>query len=159
MSRSHWIRKPLYSACHAIEQTILHGQQVKKLSVAQIADRAGMASHWTLYKYQENGRLPLVLVRPLEAACGIDLITRYLAHSSNRMLIDIPTGKRSTHQDLHGLQTSFNEAVGLLLKFYDDKNDTKEVLGALTILLESVAWHRKNVESHMQPSFELEMLP
>lgn len=126
-------------------------------SVDRIADLMGLSNRWTLYKWLESGRMPAILIRPFEAACGIDLVTRYIGHSANKMLIEIPTGKRVTSTDLNELQSSFAGAVGLLVEFYERKNGSDEALAALTGLLEDVAWHRKNVQEHLQPGLELEV--
>ncbi len=126
-------------------------------SVDRIADLMGLSNRWTLYKWLESGRMPAILIRPFEAACGIDLVTRYIGHSANKMLIEIPTGKRVTSTDLNELQSSFAGAVSLLVEFYERKNGSDEALAALTGLLEDVAWHRKNVQEHLQPGLELEV--
>ncbi len=126
-------------------------------SIDRIADLMGLANKWVLYKWLESGRMPAILIRPFEAACGIDLVTRYIGHSANKMLIEIPTGKRVTSTDLNELQSSFAGAVSLLVEFYERKNGSDEALAALTGLLEDVAWHRKNVQEHLQPGLELEV--
>lgn len=126
-------------------------------SVDRIADLMGLANKWVLYKWLESGRMPAILIRPFEAACGIDLVTRYIGHSANKMLIEIPTGRKVTATDLNELQSSFAGAVSLLVEFYERKNGSEEALAALTGLLEDVAWHRKNVAEHMQPGLELEV--
>ncbi|WP_305965669.1 hypothetical protein [Marinobacter salsuginis] len=127
-------------------------------SIDRIADLMGLANKWVLYKWLESGRMPAILIRPFEAACGIDLVTRYIGHSANKMLIEIPTGKRVTSTDLNELQSSFAGAVSLLVEFYERKNGSDEALAALTGLLEDVAWHRKNVQEHLQPGLELEVM-
>ncbi|MCK7553039.1 hypothetical protein [Marinobacter goseongensis] len=126
-------------------------------SIDRIADLMGLANKWVLYKWLESGRMPAILIRPFEAACGIDLVTRYIGHSANKMLIEIPTGRKVTATDLNELQSSFAGAVSLLVEFYERKNGSDEALAALTGLLEDVAWHRKNVQEHLQPGLELEV--
>lgn len=101
--------------------------------------------------------MPAILIRPFEEACGIDLLTRYQGHSANKMLIDIPTGRKASSREVHALQASFTDAVGLLLAFYETQSDSEAVHSALTGLLEDVAWHRKNIEQHTQPGLELEV--
>jgi hypothetical protein len=126
-------------------------------SVDRIADMMGLANKWVLYKWLESGRMPAILIRPFEVACGIDLVSRYVGHSANKMLIEIPTGRKVTATDLNELQSSFAGAVSLLVEFYERKNGSDEALAALTGLLEDVAWHRKNVQEHLQPGLELEV--
>ncbi|PHS47258.1 MAG: hypothetical protein COB05_09765 [Marinobacter sp.] len=158
MTRRNWKRVSPCSLRHAMELCLEHGREKKNLSIDRVADLMGMASKFTLYKWLENGRMPAVMIRPFEAACGIDLVTRYIGHSANKMLIEIPTGKRVTSTDLNELQSSFAGAVSLLVEFYERKNGSDEALAALTGLLEDVAWHRKNVQEHLQPGLELEVM-
>jgi hypothetical protein len=140
-----------------MELCMEYAREKHNRSVDRIADLMGLSNRWTLYKWLESGRMPAILIRPFEAACGIDLVTRYIGHSANKMLIEIPTGKRVTSTDLNELQSSFAGAVSLLVEFYERKNGSDEALAALTGLLEDVAWHRKNVQEHLQPGLELEV--
>tara|TARA_R110001583_G_scaffold38710_4_gene124859 strand:- start:69 stop:497 length:429 start_codon:yes stop_codon:yes gene_type:complete len=140
-----------------MELCMEYSREKHNRSVERIADLMGLGNKWVLYKWLESGRMPAILICPFERACGIDLVTRYMGHSTNKMLIEIPTGKRVTATDLNELQSSFAGAVGLLVEFYERPKGSGETLAALTSLLEDVAWHRKNVEEHMQPGLELEV--
>lgn len=155
MTRRNWKRVSAHSPRHALELSIEYARVKHSRSVDRIADLMGLANKWVLYKWMESGRMPMILIPAFESACGIDLLTRYLGHSGNKMMIDIPTGKKATSREVHDLQSSFTSAVGLLLAFYESQDGTEETLSALTSLLEDVAWHRKNVEAYMQPSLEL----
>ncbi|WP_216820105.1 hypothetical protein, partial [Zoogloea sp. LCSB751] len=83
-------------------------------SVDRVADLMGLPSKWTLYKWLENGRIPAVLIRPFEHACGADYMTLYIAASSNRLVVDIPSGRKATNAEVNELQCSFSDAMGLL---------------------------------------------
>ncbi|WP_417581542.1 hypothetical protein [Nitrincola sp.] len=157
MARRNWKRVSPCSLRQSMELSMEFAREKHNRSVDRIADLMGLANKWVLYKWLESGRMPAILIRPFEAACGIDLVTRYIGHSANKMLIDIPTGKRVTSTDLNELQASFAGAVSLLVAFYERQDSANEALAALTGLLEDVAWHRKNLEEHMQPSLELEV--
>ena len=136
----------------------LENARVKKnLSVDRVADKMGLSSKWLLYKWMNNGRMPIILVRPFEEACGVDYVTRYIGHSAFKLLIDIPVGKRVSDKDINSLQASFSEAIGLLLKFYDGKSEIDETLAALTDVMEKLAWHQGNVERFHQPELEFEV--
>lgn len=157
MPKVSWKRRSPGSLRQAMEWCLEHGREKHNLSVDRIADHMGLSNKWVLYKWLENGRMPAILIRPFESACGIDLVTRYLGHSSNKMLIEIPTGRKASSREVHDLQASFTQAVGLLLVFYDTQSGADEAHSALTSLLEDVAWHRKNISEHMQPGLELEV--
>ncbi|MBN0002131.1 hypothetical protein JTL74_33315, partial [Pseudomonas aeruginosa] len=73
----------------------------------------------TLYKWMGNGRLPLTMVLSLEKACGLPLITRYLAAAHGKLLVDIPVGKACNASDLQQLQGVLHSATGALMAFYD----------------------------------------
>jgi len=157
MTRRNWKRVSPCSLRQAMELCLEFAREKNNHSVDRIADLMGLANKWVLYKWLESGRMPAILIRPFEAACGIDLVTRYIGHSANKMLIEIPTGKRVTASDLNELQASFAGAVSLLVEFYERQKGSDEALAVLTGLLEDVAWHRLNVEKHRQPGLELEM--
>ncbi|MCY1307296.1 hypothetical protein D9M70_572080 [compost metagenome] len=115
----------------------------------------GLADHWTLYKWISTARMPVVMVPAYEAACGCNYVTRWLASSAGKLLVDIPTGRRCGAEDMHDLQGVLNTATGALIAFYNGTTDVQATLGALQNGLESLAWHRGNVAQHEQPQLEL----
>lgn len=155
MNRQIWKNRIPNSVTQAIEGCLVNAQQHKQMSVERIADFMGLSSHWALYKHSSNGRIPAVLVRPFERVCGVNLITRYLAYSDNKMLFDVPTGRKATERELVELQAKFAEATSKLLDFYESGKTPDEVNGLLTTLLEDIAWHRANVNQAAQPTFDL----
>ncbi len=157
MTRPSWKRVSPCSLRQSMELSLEHARVKHNFSVDRVADLMGQSNKWTLYKWLENGRLPAVLIRPFESSCGIDLVTRYLGHSANKMLIDIPTGRKASGRELNELLASFSHASGLLVAFYESNSSPAETESALTALLEDLAWHRANVKQTMQPSFELEI--
>lgn len=139
---------------HALELTKDYARDVHNLSVERVAERMGMADHWTLYKWFQNGRMPIALVPAFEVACGIDFVTRWLASSSNRLLIAIPTGRQASAQDILALQEVLHMATGQLLQFYSGKATAVDALSAIHLAMEGLAWHRENIEKHSQPELE-----
>jgi len=135
-------------AQRALEQ---HNRGIERIA----CDHLGQHNASTLYKWMGNGRLPLTLILPLERACGVPLITRYLAAAHGKLLVDIPTGRNTQAQDVQQLQTVLNEAVGAVLAFSDGKQTANQTLDALRAGLESLAWHHGNVQQHDQPQLEL----
>lgn len=128
-----------------------HNRGIERLA----CDHLGQNNHSTLYKWMGNGRLPLSLILPLEHACGLPLITRYLAAAHGLMLVSVPTGRKTTPTDVQELQRLLNEAVGALLDFSDGQRSVPETLDAIRAGLESLAWHHGNVQQHAQPQLEL----
>lgn len=154
MAGKNWKRLRASSISHAMELCLAHGKEKLNRSVDNIADLMGLPNKWVIYKWIESGRIPAILIRSFEHACGIDFITRYLAHSDHKLLIDIPTGRKATHQETNELSLALNETVGLLMKFHEGKVDAEETVTALTAAMEDLAWHRGTVEKAAQPEFE-----
>lgn len=115
----------------------------------------GLADHWTLYKWFQSARMPISLLRPFEDACGADFVTRWVAASAGRLIIDIPTGRDATAEDMQVLQRTLNAAVGQLLDFYAGSADADETISTIQQAMEGLAWHRGNVERHVQPELDL----
>lgn len=154
MTRTNWKRLQPHSLRQALEMNKEFARQRHNLSVERIAERMGLPDHFALYKWMQNGRMPTVLIRSFEEVCGIDFVTRWLAASAGKLLIDTPSGKQISAEDLHTLQEVLNEVVGRLIKFYSNKADAPETLGAIQSAMESLAFHRGNVEKHMTPELE-----
>lgn len=99
--------------------------------------------------------MPLKLVRPFELACGSEFITRYMATSAHKLLIDIPSSAPAKDTDLLSLQSSFSKALGLLAEFYKGDADPDKTLAELTSLLTEIASHRARVERNCDPELDL----
>lgn len=154
MTRRNWKRIQPTSLRQALELCKDHARDVLNKSVEGIAADMGLADHWSLYKWLQNGRMPVNLVRPFEIACGIDFVTRWQAASSGRLLVEIPTGRKLNHNDIVELHTNFGTALKLLTEFYAKPGDPAATLAALTSHMEHVAWHRANVATHQTPELE-----
>ncbi len=156
MSRRNWKRIQPTSLRHALELCKDFAKERHNLSVERIAERMGLTDHWTVYKWIQTGRIPANMIRPYETACGIDYVTRWLAASSGRLLIDIPTGRKADAADMQALQELLNTAVGQLLQFYGGKAEAGDTLAAIQQAMEGLAWHRGNVQKHAQPELDFE---
>lgn len=154
MPRRHWHTIRPTSISHAMELCIQHAQETKNFNVDRIADAMGLPNKWQIYRWMENGRMPTILIRSFEDASGIDFVTQYIAHSDHKLLIKIPTGRKTDSSDIHQLQQSFTDAIDYLLKFSQDKTNAEDTLAALTETMQELAWHRGNVEKAMQPEFD-----
>ena len=154
--RAFWKRHHPASLRAALEGCKEHAREARNLSVERIAADMGLADHWALYKWIENGRFPLVLIPAYQTVCGINLVTRWLATHERRLLIDMPVGKAGTEDDLVALNTQFGQAVQLLRDFYksDGATDAAPVLEALHSHLESMAHHHFNVSGFAEPELD-----
>ncbi len=149
--RRNWKQLQATSMTHAMELCVHHAQQVLNRSVEQIAELMGEASHNTLYKWLATGRMPAVQVRAFEHACGINFVTRYLAHSGENLLVKMPTGRKPEHRELNELNVAANTAINELFKFYEGEAEASQTITALTVLIEDLAHQRGNVEKFRQP--------
>ncbi len=144
------------SPAEAMEGGVQRAVEQHNRGIERIAcDHLGQHNASSLYKWMSNGRLPLTLILPFERACGVPVITRYLAAAHGKLLVDIPTGRNTQAHDVQQLQTVLNEAVGAVLAFSDGKQTANQTLDALRAGLESLAWHHGNVQHHDQPQLEL----
>lgn len=151
MARTIWKRQRARSIRHGMELCMSHAKEVHNRSVEIIAEMMGEESHWTLYKWLESGRMPASKIRAFECACGIDFVTQYLAHSANKLVVDMPSGRRSEHRELTELSSYTNQVMSMLIDFYDSRKEQEDVLEALTTLIEDLAHQRGNIEKHQQP--------
>lgn len=154
MSKRNWKRASARSLRHSMELCLEYAKERHNLGVERIADRMGLASHWTLYKWMESGRLPANLIRPFEHACGCTFVTQYIAASAHKLLIDIPSAKPVVDTDLLALQTGFNEAVNVLARFYKGDAEAPQALGELTRLMADIAAHRAKVAMACTPELD-----
>lgn len=141
---------------HAMDLCLQHAREHHNRSVDNVADLMGLPNKWRLYKWVEEANLPSNLLRGFEHACGCDFVTRYLAHSAHRLLIDIPSGRNTSVTDLNTLQAMTTAAVGQLIEFAHGNATAEDVIAATTRAMEGLAWHRANAEKHAQPELELE---
>lgn len=144
------------SLVHAFDLCVQFARKRHNRSVEQIADLMGLPQAWRLYKWIDEANMPTRYIRGFEHACGANLVTRYLAHAGHQLLIDIPRGRHIDAADLNTLQAITNDAVGALIAFAAGKAEAEETLAQITTAMESLAWHRANVEKHHQPELELD---
>lgn len=156
MSSRNWKKAQASSLPHAMELCLEFARARHNRSVDQVADLMGLPSKWRLYKWVEGADMPARHLRGFEHACGCDFVTRYLAHSAHRLLIDIPTGRHVEAADLHALQEMTNDALGALIAFAAGNVAAEEAIASITRAMEGLAWHRRNAEKFTQPELELD---
>jgi len=151
MAKRNWKHAQPLDLRHAMDLCLEYAKEKHNRSADNIADLMGEVNKWTLYKWIEAGSMPVRLVKPFEHACGIDFLSRWLAMSGNKLVIEIPIGKIADAEDIHSLQEITHEAVGSLIKFYHQQAGADETLAAVQNALERLAWHRGNVSKCQQP--------
>lgn len=156
MVNRNWKRLQPTSLRQALELCKDYAKARHNLSVERIAERMGLTDHWTVYKWIQTGRIPANMIRAYETVCGINYATRWLAASNGSLLIDLPTGRNATAEDMQTLQSVLNDSVGKLLQFYAGKTGAADTLAAIQQAMEGLAWHQVNVKKHGQPEFDFQ---
>ncbi len=156
MADVNWKKQRARSLPHAMELCLAYAREKHHRSVDQVADLMGLPNKWRIYKWVENADMPSRYQLAFEHACGIDFMTQYHAHSRRHLLISIPRGRNVEAADLHALQLMTNDAVGALIAFAAGTATSDDVIAATTRAMEGLAWHRANVEKHLQPELELD---
>ena len=154
MTRKRW--KPVQPASmqHAIRLCLDYALHKHNRSVARVAELIG-TSEWAVYKWMSEGSIPSVRIRPFEFACDATFITHYIATSAQKLVIDIPTGRSGSQDELLDLQNQLNDAVSLLTRFYRGEAEAEDVLHGVTRAMQQLAGHRENVRKHDAPELAL----
>lgn len=155
MTPRNWRRVQPTSLRHALELSKDHAREMKRRSVERIAELMGEESHWTVYGWLRDGSIPGKKIPAFQHACGCDFVTRWLAHSEGKLLIDIPPGRQVHAEDMQQLQGTLNSAVGALLGFASGRLDADQVGAEIHAALEALAWHRENAARYRQPELDL----
>lgn len=145
MTKRNWKRVQPTSFRHALELCKDHAKEVNNLSVERIADLMGEESHWTVYGWLRDGSIPGKKIMAYEHVCRADFISRWLAHAKGKLLIDIPTGRAATPEDIAILQDQTTMAIAALIQYAAGKANEEDTIAAITQAMESMAWHRANV--------------
>ena len=156
MTRRNWKQAHPASMVEALRLCKEYAQEKKNLSIERIADLMG-ATHDSLYKWLATGRLPAILIPAYELACGCNFVSVWLVTSAgNKLVIDMPRGRKASTADVMEVNTSCATALALLTAFYEapESTDAQATLAALRTHLEQVAYHHHNVASYATPELE-----
>lgn len=153
--KRNWKKVRPTSLLNSLELCTEFARESKNASIQRIAECMSEKTHHTIYKYLENGSLPLVKLRAFEHACGANFVTRWVAMSAGMLVIDIPSGRSADSDDVLALQEILNDAVGALLSFYSGKTKEEDVMARITAGMEGLAFHRENVKKFDQPELPL----
>lgn len=154
MTRKRWKPAQPQSMQHAIRLCLDYALHKHNRSVARIAELIG-TTEWAVYKWMSEGSIPSVRIRPFEFACDATFITNYIATSAQKLVIDIPTGRAGSQDELLDLQNQLNDAVSLLTRFYRGNAEAADVLQGVTLAMQQLAGHRENVCKHDAPELAL----
>ncbi len=157
MAQPNWNQFIPSSLPRAGDMCIKHAQLKLNRGVELLSECEGIeANQFTLYKWVSTGRMPACKILPFERACGIDYLTRYLAHGHNKLLLPVPSGRRAENRELNALSLEAHETLGAILRFYDGQLSAGEAVVAITALMEDLAFYRGNIAKHQQPELNLE---
>jgi hypothetical protein len=109
-----------------------------------------------LYKWLSTGDMPVSFIPAYEHICGIDFVTQYLGIRDDKILIDLPKGKKATDTEIAKLQKLSGLAITQLVSIYEDDEeaDLDKTIATLTQLLQGVAYHRENINTQPELDFE-----
>ena len=155
MTRRVWKNVRPNSLVQALRLCREFAQDRHNLSVERIADRMGV-THDSLYKWLATGRMPAILIPAYEHACGTSFVSVWLATSANKLVIDMPTGRKADGTELLDMNSSCAAALQLLTAFYAAPQATcpEATLAALRQHMEQVAFHHNNVAQYATPELE-----
>jgi hypothetical protein len=148
-------RKVPTSFTEALRMCKDYAKTNKNLSVERIADEMGLTAV-RLYQHLESGDMPFNRVRSFQRACGCNYVTQYMAHGDDCVLIKIPNGKKMSDEQMLNINSSFHKALSHLTSFYQNAANPELVVAALTDHMATTAWHRANVEKHLQPELDFD---
>ena len=154
MSRRNWNQVVPRSLADALQLNKEFACQTKQMSVARIADRIGCSTD-SLYKYLGGATMPANLLIPFMDACHKVYPLQYLAHSLNLLLIPMPRGRKAEHKTLVQLNMFCSQVMAMMLALQSGESSQKEVADNLTMLMESIAYHRAEVQKQVQPELSL----
>ena len=138
----------------AVAGCVQFAQERLGKSVEQIADLVA-ESPWTVYKWMATGNIPARKIAGFEYACGATYISGYLAASSHKLVIDLPTGRIPTAADINLTQAVCTDAIAALIAFAEGKKAAGETIDFLTAAIQRLATERAHVERHDQPELPL----
>lgn len=152
MSRRHSTPVPA-SLRAAFDADKAYALAHRRLNVERLAELLGTTAA-TLYKWIETDTMPVRALIAWQHLTGASHVVRYLASREGGVVIAVPAGHAASAGDVHALQATLNDAVGALLGFMRGELDRDSTLGRLSAGLESLAWHRANVDKSDQPELE-----
>nr|WP_225747741.1 putative phage tail protein [Eikenella sp. Marseille-P7795] len=95
----------------------------------------------TYYRWLLDNTLPLNRIAQFEALSGSRYISEYLSVlHGDRVVIEIPRGRKGKAADIAQVQSQTAEAIALLAKWHEDGSGVDETIEALTNVLSLLAY-------------------
>lgn len=151
MRPANWTRARPHSLPQAFQLCVEYAREVNRKKMPELAELIGK-NQASLYKWIADGNMPANLILPFENACGCDYVTRYLGSTRNRMVIDIPRGRKCDATEVAELNVLFADCVAKLAKFFKGQARIEETSDAIDASMRALAWHQQNVDLHMDPT-------
>lgn len=106
----------------------------------------------TYYRWMSDLSMPLNRLFQFEEFCGARYISEHLCVADGqRIVIDIPTGRRPSIADIAQLQRVFADAAAALCHYYESGDERDAVITSLTTAITQAAYHRANVAKDRAP--------
>lgn len=137
----------------AFEADKAHALKHRRLNVERLAELLGTTPA-TLYKWIETDSMPVRALIAWQHITGATHVVRYLASREGAVVVQIPPGRNVTAEDINELQTALTAVPVALLDLKAGRIGRSDCTAALTGGMESIAWHRANVERYEQPELE-----
>lgn len=156
--RRQWSRIMPRSLPESLQLCKEHAQSAKQMSVPRIADRCGMSSDM-LYKRLGGGDMPASLLIPYMSATGRVYPLMYMAHSLDKLIVDMPKGKKASHSNLTHLNQFANQVIGLIMQLEEGAANAQHVADQIVLLMEDLAAQKLEVEKQAEPQTCLDLSP
>ncbi|KAF7787173.1 hypothetical protein PRUB_a4049 [Pseudoalteromonas rubra] len=155
--RRQWSRVVARSLPEALQLCKEHAQATRNMSVPRIADRTGVSPDM-LYKYLGNGDMPASLLIPYMAATGREYPLQYMAHSLDKLVVDMPKGKKPSMPTLSHLNQFANQVIGMTMQLEAGNGNAQHVAEQIVLLMQDLAYHKLEAEQLDEPQQSLDLL-
>ncbi|MAD90280.1 MAG: hypothetical protein CMK64_11290 [Pseudoalteromonas sp.] len=143
--RRQWSRIVARSLPESLQLCKEHAQATRNMSVPRIADRTGISTDM-LYKHLGNGDMPASLLIPYMAATGREYPLQYMAHSLDKLVVDMPKGNRSSMPTINHLNQFANQVIGMVMQLEDGSGNHQHVAEQIVLLMQELAYQKLEVE-------------
>ncbi|MCG9761763.1 MULTISPECIES: hypothetical protein [Pseudoalteromonas] len=152
--RRQWSRVVARSLPESLQLCKEHGMATRNMSVPRIADRTGVSTDM-LYKYLGNGDMPASLLIPYMAATGREYPLQYMAHSLDKLVVDMPKSKKPSMPTLNHLNQFANQVIGMAMQLEEGGGNHQHVAEQIVVLMQELAYQKLEVERLDDPQQQL----
>lgn len=123
----------------ALNSCVTHAAEHYGLSITDIAAHM-QVSKWTLFKWIDSGRMPLLEIANFENACHARFVTRYMAE---RAVLTKPLGVDEPMQTLAATHKVVADALAHTANLLDGKGEQRQTIKAIDAAMEALANQRR----------------